>query len=117
MLGSKNQKSEIRNHKSLVGFENHGGRTYLGQKVKPLGILIVGYGNNGKDKTEGVVYKNSFGSYFHGPILPKNPHFADYLIKLALEKKYGKKVSLELLDATIEWKAHKVIANRLGIQV
>ena len=58
---------------SLVGFENHGGRTYLGKNVKPLATIIKGYGNNGEDKTEGAMYKNSIGSYFHGPILPKNP--------------------------------------------
>jgi hypothetical protein len=101
--------------KTLVGFENHGGRTYLGKDIKPLGTVIKGFGNNGVDKTEGAVYKNSFGSYLHGPILPKNPHFADYLIKLALEKKYKKKIDLPPLDDFLEWNAHKTIAKRLGI--
>lgn len=100
---------------SLVGFENHGGRTYLGDGVKPLGKVIKGFGNNGRDGMEGAVYKNSFGSYFHGPILPKNPHFADLLIKLALEKKYGKSVKLKDLDDSLEWQAHKAIAKKLGI--
>ena len=58
---------------TLVGFENHGGRTYLGENVKPLGKVIVGFGNNEKDKTEGAIYKNTFGTYLHGPILPKIP--------------------------------------------
>ncbi len=100
---------------SIVGFENHGGRTYLGNNIKPFGTIKVGYGNNGKDKTEGAMYKNSFGTYCHGPILPKNPHFADYLIKTALEKKYNTEVELEALDDTLEWQAHKTIAKRLGI--
>lgn len=100
----------------LVGFENHGGRTYLGKGVQPLGIVVKGFGNNGQDKTEGAVYKNSFGSYFHGPILPKNPHFADFLIKLALKRKYKKEVSLEDLDDTLEWQAHEAITNRLRVK-
>lgn len=98
---------------SLVGFENHGGRTYLGEKVKPLGTVEVGFGNNGEDKTEGAVYKNSFGSYLHGPILPKNPAFADLLIKLALEKKYGKEVNPEPLDDSLELLAHEAIMKKL----
>lgn len=102
---------------TLVGFENHGGRTYLGKNVKPLGKVIKGFGNNGEDKTEGAMYKNSFGSYLHGPILPKNPHFADLLIKLALEKKYKKSIDLYPLNDSLEWKAHKAIANRLGITI
>ncbi len=98
----------------LVGFENHGGRTYLGEKVKPLGTVTTGFGNNGTDKTEGAVYKNSFGSYLHGPILPKNPHFADYLLKLTLEKKYKKEIKLQPLNDNLEWDAHSAIAKRLN---
>ncbi len=101
----------------LVGFENHGGRTYLGKEIKPLGKVLKGFGNNGEDKTEGVVYKNSFGSYLHGPILPKNPHFADYLIKLALKRKYKKSINLSSLNDSLEWQAHETIAKRLGISV
>lgn len=102
---------------TLVGFENHGGRTYLENNIKPLGRVIKGFGNNGHDKTEGVIYKNSFGSYLHGPILPKNPHFADYMIKLSLEKKYKTSINLYPLDDTLEWQTHKAIANRLGITI
>lgn len=98
---------------SLVGFENHGGRTYLGEKVKSLGTVEVGFGNNGTDKTEGAVYKNSFGSYLHGPILPKNPAFADYLLKLALEKKYKKEVTLDPLEDSLELQAHEEIVKKL----
>jgi len=100
----------------LVGFENHGGRTYLGNRVKPLGKVIVGFGNNGEDKTEGCLYKNAVGTYLHGPVLPKNPHVADYLIKLALEKKYGDEVKLKPLDDSLEWQAHMVILAKLKIK-
>lgn len=72
----------------VVGFENHGGRTRLGKEVRPLGKVLKGYGSNAEDGTEGAVYKNSIGTYFHGPILPKNPELADWLIQKALEKKY-----------------------------
>jgi len=77
------------NGSTLVGFENHGGRTYLGT-AKPLGKVLKGYGNNAEDHTEGAVYRNAFGSYIHGSLLPKNPHLADHLIALALERTYGR---------------------------
>ncbi|KKR78332.1 MAG: Glutamine amidotransferase, cobB/cobQ-like protein [Candidatus Curtissbacteria bacterium GW2011_GWA1_40_9] len=100
---------------NLIGFENHSGKTYLEKGVQPLGKVIKGAGNNGKDQTEGAVYNNAFGCYLHGSLLPKNPHFADYLISKALEKKYGK-VNLSPLDDTIEWQAHKDAANRISSQ-
>jgi len=75
------------NGQTLVGFENHGGRTYLGT-AKPLGKVLKGNGNNAEDYTEGAIYRNAYGTYLHGSLLPKNPHFADYLIKLALQRKY-----------------------------
>ncbi len=76
------------NGTSLVGFENHGGRTYLGS-AQPLGKVLKGHGNNSEDGTEGAVYRNTYGTYLHGSLLPKNPHFADHLIGLALHRKYG----------------------------
>jgi lipid II isoglutaminyl synthase (glutamine-hydrolysing) len=76
------------NGSTLVGFENHGGRTYLGT-AKPLGKVLKGYGNNAEDAFEGAVYRHTYGTYLHGSLLPKNPHFADYLIGLALQRKYG----------------------------
>lgn len=88
----------------VVGFENHSGRTYLGKGVEPLGKMIKGYGNNGEDGTEGVRFKNTFGTYSHGPVLPKNPDFADLLISKALENKYGK-ADLIKLDDSLEEKA------------
>jgi lipid II isoglutaminyl synthase (glutamine-hydrolysing) len=101
----------------IIGFENHGGRTYLGKSIKPFGKIITGFGNNGRDKTEGAIYKNSIGTYSHGPILPKNPKIADYLIKTALEIKYKSKIELEYLDETIEQKARLMIAKRLQITI
>ena len=76
------------NGQTLIGFENHGGRTYLGT-AKPLGKVLKGYGNNAEDRTEGAIYRNTYGTYLHGSLLPKNPHFADHLIELALQRKYG----------------------------
>lgn len=95
----------------LIGFENHSGKTFLRKNVQPLGKVIKGSGNNGKDKTEGAVYKNAFGCYLHGSLLPKNPHFADYLITKALERRYGK-IKLKPLDDTFEWQAHKEAISR-----
>lgn len=76
------------NGQTLVGFENHGGRTYLGT-AQPLGKVLKGYGNNAEDQSEGAIYRNAYGTYLHGSLLPKNPHFADYLIELALQRKYS----------------------------
>jgi len=90
---------------TVVGFENHSGKTYLGSGVAPLGTVLAGYGNNGEDKTEGAHYKNVFGTYSHGPLLPKNPMLCDFILKTALERKYG---SAELipLDDSAELFAH-----------
>lgn len=103
MIG--NYAFETKEGIEIVGFENHSGRTYLGSGVEPLGKIIKGYGNNGGDGTEGVRFNNTFGTYSHGPVLPKNPRFADLLISKAIENKYG---SAELLplDDTLEEKAH-----------
>ena len=100
----------------FVGFENHGGRTRLGSDVKPLGRVLKGYGSNAEDETEGAIYKNTIGTYFHGPILPKNPELADWLIKKALEKKYKKEVALEPLDDTLSIAARTAILARLVVR-
>lgn len=92
----------------VVGFENHSGRTYLGKGIEPLGTIIKGYGNNGEDGTEGVRYKNTFGTYSHGPVLPKNPQLADLLISKAIENKYGK-TELAPLDDSLEEKAKEQV--------
>lgn len=74
---------------TYVGFENHNGVTYLGEGEKPLGTTKAGYGNNGKDQGEGAIYKNTFCSYLHGPILARNPHLAKRLVDIIIEKKYN----------------------------
>jgi len=101
----------------LIGFENHGGRTYLGRNIQPFGKVIKGFGNNGTDNTEGAIYKNSFGTYLHGPILPKNPLFADYLIGKALEIKYKTTVKLKKINGDLEEKARLAIAKRLSVRI
>jgi lipid II isoglutaminyl synthase (glutamine-hydrolysing) len=134
------------NGSTLVGFENHGGRTYLGT-AQPIGKVLRGYGNNAEDATEGAIYRNAYGTYMHGSLLPKNPHFADHLIELALQRKYGKKdwsdssvdeagewtqevpslerlktanfdpsLALTPLDDRLEWEAHAFLLERMGLQ-
>jgi CobQ-like glutamine amidotransferase family enzyme len=134
------------NGSTLVGFENHGGRTYLGT-AQPLGKVLKGFGNNAEDATEGAMYRNAYGTYMHGSLLPKNPHFADHLIGLALRRKYGKNdwdnshidetgewtdgapssespeitdydpsVVLTPLDDRLEWEAHASLLERMGLQ-
>ncbi|MEX0621628.1 MAG: glutamine amidotransferase [Candidatus Woykebacteria bacterium] len=100
-----NSKLDAHLEKSIVGFENHSGKTYLGKKSIPLGNIVVGYGNNGEDRTEGAVQENCFGCYLHGPVLPKNPHFADFLIKKALKRKY-RDINIDPLDDTLELSSH-----------
>ena len=97
--------------KTLVGFENHGGRTYLGPKLKPLGKVLKGYGNNGEDHTEGLLYKNVIGTYLHGSLLPKNPHLADYLLRQALRCR-GLNLHPAKLDDSLETLAHQTIIRR-----
>ena len=91
----------------VIGYENHSGQTYLKNKQKPFGVIIKGEGNNTDDRTEGARINNVFGSYLHGSLLPKNPVFADYLIKTAVEKKFGKKVTLKKLDESITHRARE----------
>lgn len=99
-------------NETYVGFENHSGRTYI-NNLTPLGKCIHGYGNNGSDGYEGCIYKNTFGSYFHGSLLSKNPELADRLLKLALENRY-EEVCITSLDDTFELKAKESILNSLN---
>ena len=94
----------------VVGFENHGGRTYINGN-KPFGKVLYGSGNDGKSGYEGVIYKNVIGTYLHGPLLPKNPQICDYLIQKALERKYGS-VQLSPLDDSQEKEANDYIYYR-----
>lgn len=99
-------------HSTLVGFENHSGMTNLGTKTKPLGYVIKGYGNKGDGGFEGGQYKNAFGTYMHGSLLPKNPWFADHLIQMALTMRYGSPIPLEHLDDRMENAAHEAAIER-----
>jgi CobQ-like glutamine amidotransferase family enzyme len=98
----------------LVGFENHSGRTYLGEGVESLGRVLVGGGNNGEDGTAGAVYRNTYGCYLHGSLLPKNPQLADHLIGLALRRRYGAGAALAPLDDGLELRAQRGMLARLG---
>jgi CobQ-like glutamine amidotransferase family enzyme len=99
----------------LAGFENHGGRTYLGSGAQPLGRVLEGEGNNGGDGLEGVRRGNLIGTYMHGPLLPKNAWLADHLIELALERRYGTRPTLEPLDDSFEDAAHASARLAAGI--
>ncbi len=121
VLGEKVKKSHGEGSDSnysdiIVGFENHSGATFLGDDVKPLGHILSGYGNNGEDGEEGAVYKNVYCTYSHGPLLPKNPTFCDYLLETALNRKYGQneKIILPPLDNDYENKAHAVMEQRMS---
>ncbi len=112
LIGNVIVEAEIDGVKSrLVGFENHGGRTYL-NGVSPLGRVVHGGGNNGTDKTEGARYKNVFCSYLHGPLLPKNPALTDLLIALALRRR-GQNHRLSPLEDDFELRANQAMADRL----
>jgi lipid II isoglutaminyl synthase (glutamine-hydrolysing) len=97
----------------LVGFENHSGRTYLGAGLRPLGRVLAGHGNNGEDGTEGAIYRNMFGCYMHGSLLPKNPQLADHLIGLALARRYGAQAALTPLRDDLELAAQRTMVERL----
>ncbi len=99
--------------RTLVGFENHSGRTYLGAGVRPLGKAMVGAGNNGEDGTEGAVYRNAYACYLHGSLLPKNPWLADRLLAAALRHRYGEEVPLAPLDDRLEHEAHRAVEARI----
>lgn len=97
-------------NETYVGFENHSGKTYIGD-LTPLGVVKYGYGNNGDDKKEGCIYKNTFCTYFHGSLLSKNPELADKLLLLALNNKYDE-VSITSLDDSLEINAKNHIIER-----
>lgn len=100
----------------IVGFENHGGRTTLGSDAKPLGrVLGKTFGNNGEDGFEGVHQGNLIGTYLHGPLLPKNPQVADYLIARAFDRR-GDALELVPLDDAVELEANRVMAKRLNVR-
>lgn len=97
---------------TVVGFENHAGKTYLGEGVRPMGRVLAGYGNNGEDGSEGARFHNVFATYSHGCLLPKNPALCDYILQTALAYKYGD-AALPALDDALENSAHSYIRQRL----
>ena len=99
---------------NVVGFENHSGKTYLREQVAPLGMMLSGNGNNGEDKTEGARYKNVFGTYSHGSLLPKNPVLCDFILQTALNHRYDGAEPLAPLDDTLELNAHRYMQERLS---
>ncbi|MDD4688772.1 MAG: glutamine amidotransferase [Eubacteriales bacterium] len=104
-------QSDLIGH-TIIGFENHGGRTQIGD-YEPLGRTLYGYGNDDTSNEEGLVYKNLIGTYLHGPILPKNPKLADYILTKALKHKYPDFDGLSELDDILENQAHDHMVNRL----
>jgi len=100
---------------TVAGFENHGGRTYLGEGAAALGRVLRGHGNNGNDGFEGVRRRNMFGTYLHGPLLPKNSVLADRLIALALARREGSEPELEPLNDDFESAAHASARSAAGV--
>ena len=99
----------------VVGFENHGGRTFLGPSAKPFGMVVRGFGNNAEDGREGARYRNAIGTYLHGSLLPKNPALADELILAALRRRYGDDMALAPIDDVAETRAHDA-ATRVAVK-
>jgi lipid II isoglutaminyl synthase (glutamine-hydrolysing) len=113
LIGNVAIEVELRpgDRRVLAGFENHGGRTYLGPGARPLGRVLKGHGNNDKDGYEGVRAGNVIGTYLHGPLLPKNVWFADWLIESAL----GLSVPLAGLSDDLEAAAHADAMRAAGL--
>ena len=99
--------------RTLVGFENHSGKTYLPARAAPLGRVLFGHGNNGQDGSEGAVYRHACGTYLHGSLLPKNPWLTDLLIRRAVERRYGPAAALPHVDDEVEMRAHEAVIARI----
>jgi hypothetical protein len=116
LIGNVAIETELGGEKRLLaGFENHGGRTYLGAGTRPLGRVVKGHGNNGGDGFEGIWRDNMIGTYLHGPLLPKNAWLADHLIALALERRYDERPELEPLPDELERAAHASARAAAGV--
>jgi lipid II isoglutaminyl synthase (glutamine-hydrolysing) len=98
--------------RTLAGFENHAGRTLLDPGAQPLGRVVAGFGNDGDSGWEGCRVGRAVGTYLHGPLLPRNPWFADWLLAQALARRLGEPPELEPLDDDLEHEAHAVSARR-----
>lgn len=116
MIGNVVIKSIIEsdlNLPEIIGFENHSGKTYLGNNIKPLGKVEIGFGNNGEDKTEGAIWKNVFGTYLHGSLLPKNPHLTDFLLQQAIKNKYK---DFQLKELPTKENELEILAHKRAIE-
>lgn len=109
MIGNVCVRSKLFGDAKILGFENHSGRTFLGNKSEALGEVIKGGGNNGADKTEGIISNNFVGTYLHGPLLPKNSMFTDWFIEKTLQIKYNKPVKLNKIDDRLENEAREYV--------
>ena len=102
--------------RSVAGFENHAGRTYLDEGAEPLGRVLAGFGNDGESGHEGCRAGRVIGTYLHGPLLPRNPWLADWLLAQALAHRTGEPPQLEPLEDELEAEAHAVSADRARIR-
>ena len=96
----------------IIGYENHSGQTFLNKSARPFATVVKGAGNNAKENHEGARYKNVIGTYLHGPLLPKNPAIADYLIKTAVKNRYGNFTETNIIDNSFVADARRVAINR-----
>jgi len=106
-----NLVTEVPELGTIVGYENHSGRTYLGSDVQPFARVVSGIGNDDTGELEGARFKNVIGTYMHGPVLSKNSHLADMMLELVLQKN-GAKLPLSLLDDTLESTAREIASKR-----
>ena len=112
-IGNVTVETDFLTPKTLVGFENHSGLTYLQGNTKPIGKVIVGHGNNQTSKEEGARFNNIFGTYLHGSLLPKNPAFCDYLLQCAIRRKLNdNSYILPPLNDELELLAHKSLIKK-----
>jgi lipid II isoglutaminyl synthase (glutamine-hydrolysing) len=98
--------------RTLAGFENHAGRTYLDEGAEPLGRVLAGFGNDGESGYEGCRVGRAIGTYLHGPLLPRNPWLADWLLAQAIAHRTGEAPAFEALADDLEAEAHEVAAAR-----
>jgi lipid II isoglutaminyl synthase (glutamine-hydrolysing) len=98
--------------RTLAGFENHAGRTLLDAGAEPLGRVVAGFGNDGESGWEGCRVGRAVGTYLHGPLLPRNPWFADWLLAQALARRLGEPPQLDPLEDELEHEAHSVSSAR-----
>jgi len=110
LIGNVVIESPLLNGETIVGFENHAGRTH--HSYEPLGRVKRGFGNNGEDQLEGIRYRNVIGTYIHGPLLPKNPLLTDHILRSALAHR-DLSTELTLLDDLLEQEAHDAMVRRL----